>query len=106
MNRLDKIRNMLADDPDDVFLNYALALELDKDGQHDESLQLFDQLTSRQPPYVPAFFMAAQMLNRLDRCGEAEQLLKRGVQAATAQGDDHAATEMTEFLEMIDGDQL
>ncbi len=101
MNRLDKLRNMLADEPDDVFLNYALALELDKSEQYDESLDLFNRLTRRNPPYVPAFFMAAQMLNRLDRSDEARQFLQRGVQEATAQGNDHAAAEMREFLDML-----
>ena len=102
MSRIDQIRAMLADDPEDVFLNYALALELDKARQHDDSLQLFQQLMDGEPPYVPAFFMAAQMLTRLDRTEEARTILKSGIQQANEQGEQHAAAEMTEFLAVIE----
>lgn len=101
MSRLEKIQNLLRDDPEDVFLNYALALELDKGEQHEKSLELFHKLTGGTPPYVPAFFMAAQMLYRLDRCGEARDFLNQGIREARIQGDEHAAAEMSEYLEMM-----
>lgn len=89
---------MLADDPSDVFLRYSLAMELDKEGQHESSLEKFDELMHEETPYVPAFFMAAQQLARLDRISEARSRLREGVQHARQQGDDHAAGEMSEFL--------
>ena len=42
-------------------------MELDKEGDHDASLAQFSELTRDAPPYVPAFFMAAQQLARLGR---------------------------------------
>ncbi len=101
MSRLEQIRKMLADEPDDIFLNYALALELDKGGDHDSSLELFEKLTRANTPYVPAFFMAAQMLNRLGKVEEAKKFLTDGIPVAREQGNSHAAGEMSEFLEMI-----
>ncbi len=101
MSRLEQIREMLGDDPDDVFLNYALALELDKNGDHEQSLELFRNLTAGDAPYVPAFFMAAQMLNRLGRIAEAREFLESGIGEARNQGHDHATAEMTEYLEML-----
>ena len=89
---------MLVDEPADVFLRYSLALELDKEGQHERSLDQLNQLTSQRPPYVPAFFMAAQQLARLVRIDEARTVLRDGIAAARAAGDAHAAGEMSEFL--------
>jgi len=89
---------MLADDPGDVFLRYSLAMELDKEGDHDASLTTFAELTRDDPPYVPAFFMAGQQLARLGRFEEARTILRNGIQAAKLQGDTHAAGEMSEFL--------
>jgi predicted Zn-dependent protease len=97
MSRREKIEAMLADDPSDTFLRYSLAMELDKEGQHDVSLAKFAELTRDEPPYVPAFFMAAQQLARLGRTNEARTILADGISAAAAQGDSHAAREMTEF---------
>jgi hypothetical protein len=42
--------------------------------------------------------MAGQQLTRLDRVAEARDFLRDGIDAARAQGDAHAAGEMSEFL--------
>src|SRR3954471_9912374 len=98
MTRREKIETMLAEDPADVFLRYSLAMELDKEGNHDVSLAKFAELASSKPPYVPAFFMSAQQLVRLDRIREALAILRDGIAAARVQDDLHAAGEMSEFL--------
>ena len=98
MSRREKIETMLADEPGDVFLRYSLAMELDKEGDHDASLARFAELTRDAPPYVPAFFMAGQQLARLGRYEEARTVIRDGIQAAKLQGDAHAAGEMSEFL--------
>jgi hypothetical protein len=96
--RREKIEAMLADDPGDTFLRYSLAMELDKEGDNAGSLTKFAELTRDSPPYVPAFFMAGQELARLGRIEEARSFLRDGIQAARAQGNAHAAGEMSEFL--------
>jgi hypothetical protein len=98
MSRREKIEAMLADEPGDVFLRYSLAMELDKEGAHDASLTRFNELTHDATPYVPAFFMAAQQLARLDRINEARTYLRDGIEQARVQGNSHAAGEMSEFL--------
>lgn len=102
MSRREKIEAMLADDPADTFLRYSLAMELDKEGRHDESLAKFAELTGNDPPYVAAFFMAGQELVRLNRIDEARNILRSGIEAAQTQGELHAAGEMSEFLASLD----
>jgi tetratricopeptide (TPR) repeat protein len=103
MSRREKIEAMLADEPGDTFLRYSLAMELDREGAHDESLAKFAELVRDDPPYVPAFFMAAQQLARLDRLAEARAMLRNGIEAARTQNDAHAAGEMSEFLASLGG---
>lgn len=102
MSRREKIEAMLADDPGDTFLRYSLAMELDKEGNHDASLAKFAELTGDDPPYVPAFFMSAQQLVRIGRADEAKSILRTGIETANTQGDQHAAREMGEFLGTLD----
>lgn len=97
-SRREKIEAMLADDPDDTFLRYSLAMELDKEGDNDRSLELLGQLRQDAPPYIPAFFMAGQQLTRLQRVDEARAVLRDGIEQARTQNDAHAAGEMSEFL--------
>lgn len=97
-SRREKIEAMLLDDPGDPFLRYSLAMELDKEGRHAESLQWLDGLTRDQPPYVQAFFMAGQQLVRLQRIEEARAFLRSGIEEARRQNNFHAAGEMSELL--------
>lgn len=98
MSRREKIEAMLVDEPRDTFLRYSLAMELEKEGANDASLAKLDELTRDEPPYVPAFFMAAQQLTKLSRINEARTYLRTGIEAARPQGNAHAAGEMSEFL--------
>ena len=97
-SRRERIEAMLVDDPRDPFLRYSLALEFDKEGQHDESLSHLRGLAEDASPYVPAFFMAGQQLTRLGRIEEARAILRDGIEIARREGNGHAAGEMSEFL--------
>ena len=97
-SRRERIEQMLADDPTDTFLRYSLAMELDKEGRHAESLDKLGGLRQDDPPYIPAFFMAGQQLARLERIAEARDVLRDGIEHSRNQGDTHAAGEMSEFL--------
>jgi len=98
VSRREKLEALLADDPADVFLRYGLAMELDKEGDHAGSLARLAELQRTEPPYVPAFFMAAQQLVQLERVSEARAALRDGIEEARRQGNAHAAGEMSELL--------
>jgi predicted Zn-dependent protease len=98
LTRRQKIESMLADEPNDVFLRYSLALEMVNEQQCEPAVTLLQQLCVENPPYVPAFFRCAQIMADLNRISEARTFLRDGVEAARAQGDLHAAAEMSEML--------
>ena len=97
-SRREKLESMLVDDPQDQTLRYMLALELEKEGANDRSLDMLVKLMSDNAPYVPAFLMAGQQLARLGRTEEARQAYRTGIDAAKAEGNEHAAGEMAGFL--------
>jgi hypothetical protein len=97
-SRRTRIESMLEQDPSDQFLRYSLAMELEKEGDNDSSLSGLHDLQRDATPYVPAFFMAAQQLVKLNRIGEARDALRGGIEEARKQGNAHAAGEMSEFL--------
>lgn len=98
VSRLEKIQAMLVDEPQDTFLRYSLAMELSHAGQVEKALSLLLELTRDQPPYVPAYFRSAQILADEQRVAEARSFLRDGIETARAQGDLHAAGEMSEML--------
>ena len=96
--RREKFEAMLAAEPRDAFLRYALAMEYEKEGQHQRSLELLRGLMAENPPHVPSYFMAAQHLTKQDRVAEARDTLRAGIEQARQHGNSHAAAEMSEFL--------
>ncbi len=101
MSRLEKLKEMLAADPKDAFVRYGLAMEYRSADQTDEARQLFEGLMNDEPPHVPSFFMLGQMLADNDEMDEAKSILESGITEARKQGNDHAAGEMTELLQML-----
>lgn len=101
MSRREKIEAMLAEEPHDVFLRYSLAMELRGEGDRTGSIEKLAELAQEQPPYVPAFLMAAQQLVELEQIDEARRWLRDGIEIARQQSDSHAAAEMSELLSSL-----
>ena len=98
LTRRQKIESMLHDEPRDIFLRYSLALEMVNEDESEPAVVLLQQLCVETPPYVPAFFRCAQIMADLNKVEEARGFLREGIEVARAQGDLHAAAEMSEML--------
>lgn len=101
--RMEQIEAMLAEDPDDAFLRYGLAMEHASSGDDAACVKVMRDLIARTAaaPYVPAFLQAGQALVRLDRISEACDVLRAGIAAAGKAGDTHAQGEMQGLLDSI-----
>jgi predicted Zn-dependent protease len=97
-SRREKIEALLQSEPNDQFLRYGLAVELDNEGEVDRAVELFAGLMRDTPPHVASFFRCAQLFVREDRISEARTLLRDGIEAARREGNAHAAGEMSELL--------
>jgi thioredoxin-like negative regulator of GroEL len=102
--RMEQIEALLADDPDDAFLRYGLAMEHASAGDDAQCVVVLRDLIQRTAanPYVPAFLQCGQALMRLDRTEEACAVLREGVEAARRAGDTHAQGEMQGLLASIE----
>src|SRR5438067_11388375 len=101
-SRKQQLEAMLADDPNDPFLRYGLAMEFVSEGDHAQAARCFRELLEVAPDYVPGYLQAGQALLRLNRRDEARDVWQRGVGVARARGDTHAADEMQGFLANLD----
>jgi len=104
---MQQIEAMLAEDPDDGFLRYGLAMEHAGQGDDEEAVAVLRDLIARsaRAPYVPAFLQAGQALIRLGREAEAAAALREGIEAAKKVGTPeamHALGEMQGFLATVE----
>jgi tetratricopeptide (TPR) repeat protein len=100
--RLTQLEVLLAEDPNDVFVRYAIALEYFKMGQANEAIELLKKLLQSDASYVPAYFKLGQWLSEMDVIDEAKTFLENGIEQAKIQGDNKAIQEMRELLLFID----
>ncbi len=98
MTRIERLKEMLAAEPNDIFLRYALGMELKGVDDTEGCVKIFRELMAESPPHIPSFFMAAQALAAADQISEARSILRDGIEEARRQNDLHAAGEMSEFL--------
>lgn len=101
MDRTQALRDILAQNPEDSFARYGLAMALAADGQNEAALTEYSTITVHTPDYVPAYQMSAQLLLKLDRADDAKARLQAGLDAAAKTGNTHAAAEMQAMLDEL-----
>lgn len=101
MSRREQLEQLLQSDPEDTFLNYALALAYVAEGRRAEGLDRLAQVIQRDPDYVAAYFQRGQLLAENGDTEAARDIVQQGVVVARRVGDAHAAAEMSGFLETL-----
>ncbi len=101
MSRREKLEAMLAQNPDDSFLEYALAMQCAAEGDVPVAVRRMAALLERDPQYVPAYFQLAQIVAGQGAADRARPLLVRGIEVARGAAHDHAEGEMRGFLEQL-----
>ena len=103
MDRIAALNEILAQEPNDAFARYGLAMEYSKSGVVDRAMEEFGKLLSAHPDYTAGYFMAAQTLATANRIEEAKRMLIDGISSAVRTGNTHAQSEMTAMLDELKG---
>jgi len=101
-SRRQKLEQFLAQNPNDTFSRYGIALECLRDGDIPAAEAHFKSLLEANPDYVPGYQMYAQTLAQHNRAEEAKALLSRGIAAANRQSNQHARSEMEGLLAQLE----
>lgn len=99
MNRLERIKEMLLQNPADSFLQHALALENIKLGKDEEARALFEEILIREPGYIGSYYHLAKLLERSGNNDEAIKWYEKGMEEAKKAGDNHALSELRSAYE-------
>ncbi len=103
MSRIVQLEELLQQDPNDSFLQHALALEHIKMGNDAEAEKLFTTLLEREPGYVGSYYHLAKLLTRANRTGEAIKIYEAGIAQAKLAGDSHSYNELQgEYDDLIE----
>ncbi|MFH0982318.1 MAG: tetratricopeptide repeat protein [Planctomycetota bacterium] len=101
MPSIEQLEALLQKDPDDVFLNFGLAMQLTREQRYEEGLARFDRVIGLDPNYIAAYHQKAQTLVKMRNLKEAKRTLAAGITAAERLGNKHARSEMQELLDSL-----
>jgi tetratricopeptide (TPR) repeat protein len=100
-NRLDVLKNMVAQNPNDSFARYGLAMEYGNSGDLEHAVVEYHALLAVNPNYSAAYYHGGQALQKLGRQEEARTLFRKGIEATTRIGDLHARSEIQAALDLL-----
>ena len=96
--RIARLQEFLAKDPNDSFTRYAVAMEYAGQGNHGSAITALEELLQRDGTYIPAYHQLGVLYERAKRLNEASVVLRKGISVARNQNELHAAEEMEEAL--------
>jgi uncharacterized protein HemY len=99
--RLTKLLAMLAEQPGDLFLQYALGMEHLGMQQWHEAQAVFENVMKQDEMYIPAYYQLAQLHIRNGNDKEAVNMLEKGLLLAREKGDTKTANEFRSALDEL-----
>lgn len=102
MTRLEQLREMASEDPADVFVQYAIGLELYKEEDADTAIQFMTKLAENEPDYCPVHFKLGQWHAESDRLDSALEWLNKALKIAQQEGDKKAENEIKEAIWLLE----
>ena len=94
MDRISKLKQFLLENPEDAFLQHALALEYIKAGDDLSARSLFENILARDPEYIGSYYHLAKLLERSGMPEQAASWYEKGMEQASRTGDNHALNEL------------
>ena len=94
MERIEKLKGFLAANPNDSFVQHALALEYVKLGNDAGAKKIFENLLSKDENYVGSYYHLGKLLERNGETEEAVRCYEKGMLKAKEAGDNHAYNEL------------
>ena len=101
LNRLEILKSMVAQNPNDNFSRYGLAMEYANSGNLEGAVEEYESLLSVNPDYAAAYYHGGQALEKLGRIEEARRMYQRGLEATRRTGDAHTNSELQAALDIL-----
>ena len=99
--RIETIKAMLQDKPDDVFLLYSLGMEEASRGRLDLAADALGECIAADADYLPAWVERAKVLRAAGRLDQAREAFEGALELADRGDDSHAADAIRQQLEAL-----
>lgn len=101
MDRKTQILSLLKDNPNDVFLQYALAMEFMSADETDAAIDILSSLKSQEPDYLPTYYQLAKLYEATGANNLAIETYEAGMLVAQKANDRKTLGELRSALEEL-----
>lgn len=102
LNRIDMLHEMLAKEPNDIFLNYALGIEYVGELDTEQSEFQFKKVLELNTDYIAAYYQLGKLFESQLKNTQALHYYKLGLEKAKAQKNNKAINEFGEAVFMLE----
>lgn len=100
--RIDALLGMLAQEPEDEFLNYALGLEYANNKSFDLAEVQFQKVLKNNAAYIAAYYQLGQLYVAKNNRESALKIFQQGLQVAKNQKNNKAMNEISEAIFLLE----
>lgn len=93
---------MLEQEPNDSFLNYAMALEVARAGDSQQAIALIEGVITRDPDYLGSYLTIGKMYESTGQPEKAMAAYSNGIEVAKRLMNTKALGELNEALQGLD----
>jgi len=101
-SRKEQVLEMLKAEPGDIFLNYALGMELISDQYYKEAREQFLKTLELKPDHFACYYQLGQISEKMNKETEAIEFYKKGLELAQQQKNAKAVNEFNEAIWMLE----
>lgn len=100
--RIAMLKQYLAEDPDDEFSQYALALEYEKNGNLTDAIAQLQMVLDRNPDYLAAYYQLGKLFEAVEDNKNAATVYEKGIAVAQCQQNIKTLNELRSALDLLD----
>jgi Tfp pilus assembly protein PilF len=101
LDRIEKLKEFLVINPNDSFIQHALALEYIRIGDDSAAQKLFEDILHREPEYIGSYYHLAKLFERNGNTESAIKWYEKGMEQAKKAEENHAYNELRSAYEEL-----
>ena len=100
--RLEQLQQMLVQEPQDEFLQYAIAFEYFSLNNFEKAIDCFNDILKTNPDYLAVYYQMGKCYEELKQVNNAISIYTKGVELAQKQNKTKTLNELREALFLLE----
>lgn len=106
MKRMNQLLHLLRDDPNDLFVLFAIAKEYEKSGNVDKAREFYEKVLASDKEYIGVYYHLAHLYSEYGEIDQAYKIYDAGIDIANKISDTHALGELQNAKKNLEMENL